>query len=1629
MSCKIEIRKSIDASVNEILPYADSVVSLKAATETVNKLNNLWGDIATKQQYSSYGGYKILIHDIDKAVEREYQLQVEAEKAFKQDLDFFNGDVALYEQDQRDSFLQKKGETESSQASPKTIAIIRDFIKRIGVDVKSLEGIVIDGIKIDANGAALIMQKLIQVVDGMEARALPEEAMHFAVEIIQQKDPKLFNQLLKEINNYKMLNKVMLDYGQDKHYQTKDGKPDILKLKKEAIAKVLAETIIFQNEGSLENKDSLAKIDSWWSKILNSLSSLFSKSGFDTMAKNILLGKDIGTAADIKEEGVYLQRTGLEEQERIFKEIKATKNVVKKEEDGYSVDGKKVARRVSDIVKTWYDRQFAIQSLTKSEFAQSIDELKAEKGTAGHADIEYAFKVYVDETTGLLRDIPLDDSGYVSQINPNNREFYEMLRDNLKERLEAFDSGENKGTRFMAEAIVYDAKRNLAGTIDFLAITPKGKVSILDWKFMDLDIAKWEDIPWYKVNAWHLQMEQYKYLISSVYKVNAENFEQTRMIPIKAYYSEGDRARKILPVLTNIQIGAVNVQDIEDDYLLPVSLEGEKTGDDRIDNLLEKLNAIYKKMSKQKVSPEEKINKSEQLNALFSAIRQLQMKQNIKPLIYQSKVLNRQIQGVIDTYNNKFKGQNKELFSDQVISEFADIIETAALSLTTYSSLDTELEFLFEGKQEQEDKELHDELMMASSKSRTLAGALKKADTEYIVNMIGGTDKAEKIIRGIGKLFGTTGTLQLKALDVLYKKANKAFYFTSLDTKTEINRLVKIKESYQTWARSNGLTIRNQFNILKKGDTNELIDEFNSEFYSSLKEKQGDKNFKWIGENIDKEAYKRHLAEKLKIEYQRIEDKLRIGSEEQIDREITAEKHKAKMLYDASTPTSVGWLLYEEVKQFPKRETWESKEWKELHKPENKPALDFYNYIRERNDYYTSIGYINAKQSRVFLPWVRESFTERLIFNGDITIGEQFLRNISVDEGDIGYGQIDPQTGKPIDTIPKYFTSEIEGSVSTDLFKTMAMYNEFAIKFKYLSDIEAQARALVRLESNKKAIATSYFGKTQYDKGILQYNPDNSENTKLLTDMVKAIVYQQKYIESEAFDQLLGRIGSFGKTLNSKLGIKLLPENLDDRQLSVNKIITHLNTTFQLTALGFNTLSSMSNLFGGKTQSLVNSGKYYTKQDFIATEFWLLGNKLSGPQRKERLALLDFFMPYTENYNRDAPRDLSLNKMDDQQVQDWLMVLMRKSDRAVQITNFFSFMRNTIVEDGKVLNTREYLRTLPEYKDFYKGTAEERRVRSEKFEADVIRLNETKGIMKVGTIVNDEFKIPGVDQKDQSIVDLRRKMQQVTADALGSMTEENKRIINMTVYGNSFMVFKNWIPRLVDVRMGGLKYNSASDAYEWGRTRMIFKIISEDLLGSIGNLKNALLANDKGMAYVREMFEKKAYDYKQDTNKDLNMTETEFVNLVRQNIKNQLADVLFYAGLFALMLGLKAMAPDDDEDPLVKNRYRFLMKATDKFRDELGYFYNPASLTGLVSSGVFPAMGLLKSYTSAVEHFGVEMFALATGDEKTAKKNYVVKYWMKSFPVLNQMAGLMPLFYENMAKDLGIKMQSQYNRR
>jgi hypothetical protein len=259
-------------------------------------------------------------------------------------------------------------------------------------------------------------------------------------------------------------------------------------------------------------------------------------------------------------------------------------------------------------------------------------------------------------------------------------------------------------------------------------------------------------------------------------------------------------------------------------------------------------------------------------------------------------------------------------------------------------------------------------------------------------------------------------------------------------------------------------------------------------------------------------------------------------------------------------------------------------------------------------------------------------------------------------------------------------------------------------------------------------------------------------------------------------------------------------------------------------------------------------------------------------------------------------------------------------------------------------------------------------------------------------------------------------------------------MINMSVYGKSFMVFKNWIPRLVDVRMGGLKFNSASDAYEWGRTRMVFKVLTDEFsitnpVSGLGKLYNSLTGNEKGIDYLRNMFEKKRSEYESETGKTLEMTESEFIDLARQNIKSQLVDVVFLTSVFMLIGLLKANEPGDDEDPLVKNRYKFYMKALDKFKGELMYFYDPTSGIDLISQGFFPSAALITNFAKLMSNFRKEMWALGTGDEELEDKTYVIKYLMKSFPFSNQMVGYLPMFYPALAKDLGIKVQSNYGIR
>jgi len=126
---------------------------------------------------------------------------------------------------------------------------------------------------------------------------------------------------------------------------------------------------------------------------------------------------------------------------------------------------------------------------------------------------------------------------------------------------------------------------------------------------------------------------------------------------------------------------------------------------------------------------------------------------------------------------------------------------------------------------------------------------------------------------------------------------------------------------------------------------------------------------------------------------------------------------------------------------------------------------------------------------------------------------------------------------------------------------------------------------------------------------------------------------------------------------------------------------------------------------------------------------------------------------------------------------------------------------------------------------------------------------------------------------------------------------------------------------------------------------------------------------------------------------------------------------------------IPAMAPDDDEDKAVVNQHKFVSKIGDKLLDELMYFYNPTSILNLVGSGPFPAFSLINNAVKTIGGTLDELYGVLTSDEERIEKAKPLKYFLRTFPITNQIVGYLPMFYPDIAKDLGIRMQSNYGIR
>ena len=114
--------------------------------------------------------------------------------------------------------------------------LCKNFLTRIGVGLSEQDDVIA---KYGSNGVAEFADRMVRIQSGMMNQALPEEALHFFIEMMPSDHPALM-EALDKIRSTQTYKDTLEQYRNNPNYRTKEGQIRFDKIKKEALAKELA---------------------------------------------------------------------------------------------------------------------------------------------------------------------------------------------------------------------------------------------------------------------------------------------------------------------------------------------------------------------------------------------------------------------------------------------------------------------------------------------------------------------------------------------------------------------------------------------------------------------------------------------------------------------------------------------------------------------------------------------------------------------------------------------------------------------------------------------------------------------------------------------------------------------------------------------------------------------------------------------------------------------------------------------------------------------------------------------------------------------------------------------------------------------------------------------------------------------------------------------------------------------------------------------------------------------------------------------------------------------------------------------------------------------------------------------
>ena len=1547
-----------------------------------------------------------------------------------------------YFQSQGQNFFQLE-EATSTAASPEVLQKVKEILKKMGVNIESLtqyaktSSVNVSGV----NALADLVRGVIAVAEGKEDVALTEEMVHIATAIIEQKNPSLVTEMISKIDRFKIYTQTLEQYKNNKAYQLPNGKPDIRKIKKEAVDRLISELIINGGEDAsqfpeLLQEENRSIVRRWWNAITDFFRGMYKSANisiFEETAKQIIEGDVEGQVSDIVDGDVFFQlaeptKAQKEVQRRILETEQALrKGAIDPETDVLTLgdsdatnfyeykqpDGtyKRVLKRVTDRVKRYYKDRFGDKAFSKEE--KAFNEFKRTLGVKYHGYFEEIHDRFFNKD-GTRKSNPEPRPDIRDQVDA---EVYSKLEKYYTALIESRSKG-GKNILVFSEVRVYDPREQEAGTIDLLIVDEDGTGNIFDWKFMSVAEGQ-KDVQWYKQEAYNIQLKRYRDMLLANYGV--KKIGMNRAVPILFQIKPLDkRVEGSKPTLTGINVGSVDTTKIEDLRLVPISEKTESTGFESLDKFIKQLNSVLDKISSRNASSDEQREfKRERLTIVREAIRAAQGTMNIKPVIDVMLVMMKEGENLINDYNVIYKNANAQSneFTNKQLSDFSsELRDFVAISevfgrigenigkLIYSKDMDTTnmSEEEISGRKEllKDVEEKAKEIIQSRQQVFDIAG--KFADKYMgLRNLVSGLLNPEAVVKGLGSFFRTVSEIPLASVQILYKLTENAKSRASADAKVEVDELMKIREKLAARGGDLRALVKKIYRKDDKGNfVNKLIYKYSTEFGDGVRDNALEENRskQWLKENIDVAAYYKEANALLEKRIDQI-NKDYANNEELRDRLILQEKQK----WDIARADFNGWSNYVILRHpLPK---WLSEEYKELQKDQD--LLDLYNFITDINDKAADAGYLTNQGVSTFLPWVRKSMAESLAWDFSLSTIMNFGNKLSLRADDVGRGKIDSLTNEIENGIPKYYTTdftrlpggEVDTSeVSEDLFANMVLYIGHMNNYKYLLEVEGQIELIKTIETFKEHLETASNGNVVISNGVVNPQSGNEENTKIYDQFMRAVLYDQKYALDDTDVTLsTGPAQYVKKTVNKvakHFGGKEVFEISDEPgSISLVKSMETMNRYFQLKALGLEFVSGAVNWFGTNVQLAAQSGNYFTRGEVLGKQYKILGNNLNKNEQDLFVSLVDTFMPLREDPNYENFKKAGMSELTKRDFGDILMFFMRTPEQFTEKAVFMTLLDNIMVLDGRFENIRNVVRI--KYADQRKGaSAFELREIDKQIENDVNQLKKEKSIGSTVKMEDGKLVIPGFDLSNRDEIQRLTKLtREISTNATGGINSANTNRAQMNIWFKSAMVFKSWIPGLAFTRFDHLRKISddfsvrinedgttEGERYDIGRLRLFAYVLGTTITQQSNNILNIINLNDKGLIELDRMFEKFAEEYFQRTGQTLNMTREEFIDLIRTNLRNQLSEFTLTLSLMGLALSMGMLAPDDDEDRATKNLFRYSQRVVDKFVSELTFFINPVEFQGILEGNLIPAIGVVTDATRFVSHFTEQVTGFDVSD-------------------------------------------------